>query len=155
MDSEMYEPIAEGIASSASPSPASMSVDIAGTRDAGHARGQDLVALRRQRIKDYLEGKLHSALPEVSLLGAVSADLAALALRLTSALDEVLMECQDARDYLVTLPRGAEVLLKIARQIDRQSRLINELERGQVGAGQSARKMGQDGALEHGEKTRI
>ena len=137
MHSETHKPITDGNVSSASPSPIAPSVDMAGTRDAEPAPKQDLVGLRRRRIKDYLEVKLRSTMAEVSLLGGINADLAELAMQLKTSLDDVLGECEDAREYLATLPRGAEVLLKIARQIDRQSRLINELERGQAAAGQS------------------
>jgi hypothetical protein len=114
-----------------------------------------IVGLRRRRIKDYLEVKLRSTMAEVSLLGGINADLAELAMQLKTSLDDVLGECEDAREYLATLPRGAEVLLKIARQIDRQSRLINELERGQAAAGHSAGKRSKHSALEGGEEMTI
>ncbi len=155
MHSETHKLVTEGNDSSAPISMKPTSVAMDGTHDAEPVPKQDLVGLREQRIRDYLDSKLHNAMPEVALLGGVNADLAALALQLKTSLDEVLGECEDAREYLATLPRCAEVFLKIARQIDRGSRLINELERGQAAASQSARKRSKHSALEGGEEMRI
>lgn len=84
---------------------------------------------REQRIADYLDAALRDPLPEVAVLGGVTADLAKLALRLSQSIDEVLAGCASPREYLDTVPQGVEVMLKVSRQIERCSRLAHELSR--------------------------
>jgi hypothetical protein len=89
----------------------------------------DLLDLRLQRISDYLNTALSSPMAEVAVLGGINADLAALELRLSQSIEEVLAECRNKCEYIDAAPEGVEMLLKVSRQIERGTRLANELVR--------------------------
>jgi hypothetical protein len=105
-------------------------------REGANARGASPPASRLdrrlQRISDYLDTALSSPMPEVALIGGINADLAAMQIRLSQSIEEILAECASARDYMDAVPEGVEMLLKVSRQIERGTRLAKDLSRSQV-----------------------
>lgn len=87
---------------------------------------------RRQRIADYLNAALSSPMPEVALIGGVTADLAGLEIQLSQSIEAVLAECASKQEYLDAVPEGVEMLLRVSRQIERGTRLAKELARDQA-----------------------
>jgi hypothetical protein len=108
--------------------PKNTSLDTANRREAT-VIPQDLLDRRLKRISDYLNTALSSPMAEVAMLGGINADLAAIELRLSQSIEEVLAECKNTRDYIDAVPEGVEMMLKVSRQIERGTRLANELAR--------------------------
>lgn len=91
----------------------------------------DLFDLRLQRISDYLSAALSSPMAEVAVLGGINADLATIELRLSESIQAILTACKSADEYVDAVPEGVEMMLKVSRQIERGTRLANELARSQ------------------------
>ena len=89
------------------------------------------VELRLRRIDDYLATTLQSPLAEVAMLGGVNADLAKLAMRLNQSLEGVLGICPRGGEDDEALYEGVTMFLKVTRQLERGTRLTNELSRSQ------------------------
>ena len=104
------------------------SLDTANQRDASPPP-QNLCDLRLQRIDDYLNTSLSSPLAEVAMLGGLNVDLAVIELRLSQSIEAAMAECESTREYLDAVPGGVEKLLKLSRQIERGTRLANDLAR--------------------------
>ena len=104
------------------------SLDTANQRDASPPL-QDLRDLRLQRIDDYLNTSLSSPLAEVAMLGGLNVDLAVIELRLSQSIEAILAECKSAGEYLDAASEGVTMLLKLSRQIERGTRLANDLAR--------------------------
>lgn len=99
------------------------------TRAHHRAQAPDLLERRLERIRDGLDRALSSPLAEIAVIGGVSADLAVFELRLSQSIEGLLAECQATREYLDALPEGLEMMLKLSRQLERNTRLAQELAR--------------------------
>jgi hypothetical protein len=81
--------------------------------------------IRLRRIRDYEQESLQSPIPEVAILGGICADFARWQSQLGHTIEEASAACQTPRQYLERVPRGIEVALKIARQLERCMRLAS------------------------------
>lgn len=124
------DPVGTNVEALTPPAPEKTSLDTANQRDAS-VPSPDLRDLRLQRISDYLNAALSSPLAEVAMLGGVNADLAVIELRLSQSIEAVMAACKSTREYIDAVPEGVEMMLKVSRQIERGTRLANELARSQ------------------------
>jgi hypothetical protein len=93
----------------------------------GALEGQELQKTRRKRIRDYRMASLQNPLPEVAILGNVTADFAELEFQLAQKVDEIRKSFPTPRPYLEKAHGGIEVMLKLARQMERCMRLAQDL----------------------------
>ena len=90
-----------------------------------------IVDLRLRRIKEYLHAALQSPVAEVAMLAGVNADFATLELRLHQSIEATLQECRNRGEYADAVPDAVAMMLKVARQLERGTRLASELARSQ------------------------
>ena len=83
------------------------------------SKSLDIVSLRRKKIRDLVIESLQIPAAEEALLGATNGVLLKMVFRLGQAIGDVLKECSSPLDFMEVQTRGADMILRLVRQVER------------------------------------